>query len=671
MKSTRLAEGLMILVMFLLIFTAYLRSGNSVTFDSAWSIHTSMSLLRGHNADLDEYRGFIDTIGQTHIYATETINGHIYNFYPIGSSIIALPLVAVADQFARVVHGFDLQSYLLHSFAEPIELLIASFLVALTAVVLYRLARLYLSISLALLLTFIFAFCTSAWSTASRVLWQHTASLLMLSLALYLTLLARRRPALIQFISLPLALSYTIRPTNSISIVVFTLYVFIAYRRYLVRYLLWALLVVVPFIVFNESIYHALLSPYYRQYQEFSFATVLPALVGQWLSPSRGLLIYSPVLLLSLFGLLIKIRRKQIDYLDVCLVSIVVLHWLAISIWPMWWGGWSYGPRLFTDMLAYFFYFMIPVFVQAPHWKRWRQAVLAVGTLLLALWSFAIHYRGATDPATLEWNRKPVYVDDYPDRLWDWRDAQFVRGLKWGPPTDLALSGIPILYFDSATYPLLGTNQLRLRRFDVSSAVIAPPEPGWLAISDQQVINPELARLFAGVEAEAHFQTITDHVPYSLYHFDLGQRLSRAALQSRQTVFVSSTAQSVSLPVQLGKVVQLIGYDVKPSPSSDTTDIITYWQALQAVDAPLKLVVQAIDQTGQPLAQEERLDVASRSWLPGDLIAQVNRLTIPAHTASVWIEASLVNSDSGQRLPVMHNGQMVDRRVRLGLLETR
>ncbi len=669
MKSTRRIEWLTTLLVFLLIYTAYLRSGNNVTFDSAWTIHTSMSLLREHNADLDEYRNFLNTAGQTQAYATETIDGHVYNSYPMGSSIIALPIVAAADQLLHLWYGVDLQEYLQHSFSEPLELLIAALLVTLTAFILYRLARLYLPFPAALLLTLIFAFCTSAWSTASRVLWQHTASLLMLSLTLYLALLARRRPALIQFISIPLVLSYTIRPTNSISIVLFTLFVFIAYRRYLARYLLWALLVAVPFFAFNQSIYHAWLSPYYRQYQDFSFATFLPALIGQWLSPSRGLLIYSPVLLLAIFGLLIKIRRKQSELLDVCVLGIIVLHWIAISIWPMWWGGWSYGPRMFTDMLPYFFYFMIPVFQPAPHWKRRPKIALAVLTLLLVAWSFTLHYRGANDPATLEWNRKPVDVDRYSDRLWDWRDAQFARGLKWGTPVDLALSGVPILYFDSATYPLLGTNQLRLRKFDVSSAVIAPPEPGWLAISDQQAIHPELAQLFAGVNAEAHFQTITDHVPYSLYHFDLGQRLSQAALRASQTAVTSSDRQSLALPIQFGRVIQLSGYEVKTSALADAVDIVTYWQVLRSTDEPIKLIVRAMDQNGQPLAQEERLDVASRSWLPGDLIAQANRLSIPRNAALAGIAVSLYNPDSGEKLPVMKNGQAGDSQVLLNQFE--
>lgn len=52
----------------------------------------------------------------------------------------------------------------------------------------------FLNTRYSLLTVFIFAFCTSAWSTGSRALWQHGPSMLMLSAALYLILSAREKP---------------------------------------------------------------------------------------------------------------------------------------------------------------------------------------------------------------------------------------------------------------------------------------------------------------------------------------------------------------------------------------------------------------------------------------------------------------------------------------------
>jgi hypothetical protein len=52
-----------------------------------------------------------------------------------------------------------------------------------------------------------------------RALWQHGPSMLMLTLALWLIVVAHERPWVVQFASLPLAFSYVVRPTNVVSIV--------------------------------------------------------------------------------------------------------------------------------------------------------------------------------------------------------------------------------------------------------------------------------------------------------------------------------------------------------------------------------------------------------------------------------------------------------------------
>ena len=43
--------------------------------------------------------------------------------------------------------------------------------------------------------------------------------------------------------------------------------------------------------------------------------------------------------------------------------------------------------------------------------------------------SFFVHYRGATNQDVYNWNTTPVNIDLAPSRVWDWRDAQFLRGL--------------------------------------------------------------------------------------------------------------------------------------------------------------------------------------------------------------------------------------------------
>ena len=390
--------------------------GIIISFDSRWSIPAARSLLRQGNTDLDEYPRLLEANG---FYAIERIDGHFYSVYPIGASLLATPVVWAVDTLGvRVADG-------------KIEKLTASLIVALTSFLLYLVARRSLDVAGALLTTFVFAFCTGAWSTASRGLWQHGPSMLMLTLALWLITLARDRPWMIQLAGLPVAFSYVIRPSNAIPIVLLSVFVAIEHRRYFLPYLLWTLPVAVPFLLFTLSVYHSPLPPYYAAGKVGHAGTVAEALVGTLMSPSRGLFVFSPILLLSIYGGWLKLRRGG-ELLDWMLAGTVFLHWIALSSFPVWWGGHSFGYRLFSDMVPYLVYFLIPVIALIPTLPARRRAVWVGGFAVLLAISFAIHYRGANTRAVYRWNSEPVNVDADPSRVWDWRDPQFMRGL-WPP----------------------------------------------------------------------------------------------------------------------------------------------------------------------------------------------------------------------------------------------
>ena len=284
-----------------------------------------MSVVKEGNTDLDEYENLIAKYNQ---YAVQNINGHVYYYFPIGSSVLAVPFVFSIDKASNIIFQADLNDYLSQNLAldqfehrlAMIQMFIASLYVALTTVFVYLIGELLFKRKLhSLFLALIFAFCTSAWSMASIELNQHGPSMLMLTIALYLILSSKRRPGLIQFASIPLAFSYVIRPTNSLSILLLTVFVFIQYRKYFVSYILWSLLIAVPFFIYNLKIYGTVLSPYYSPQRVGSSPTFLEALAGNLVSPGRGLFIYSPILLLSILGIFIKARggslRNWMDFL--------------------------------------------------------------------------------------------------------------------------------------------------------------------------------------------------------------------------------------------------------------------------------------------------------------------------------------------------------------------
>lgn len=115
--------------------------------------------------------------------------------------------------------------------------------------------------------------------------------------------------------------------------------------------------------------------------------------------------------------------------LDLLVLGVLLLHWLLISTFMPWWGGHTFGPRLFTDMLPYLLYFLSYFVQRFPTLTRPHQLTLAFPFALCLLISFFIHARGASDFATWLWNTTPNDVNAAPARLWKWRELQFLRGL--------------------------------------------------------------------------------------------------------------------------------------------------------------------------------------------------------------------------------------------------
>ncbi len=442
----------------LLFLGVYLFSGLSrvgTSFDSRWTVYIAMSLARHGVTNLDEYAAVIrasdyyaahcvDAAGHTRIGAPEACDGHWYNSYPIGGPFLETPLVLAAVGVMHALHplvgGFHSSNPVIEGFLRDdydaghalIEMEVASLLLAASTVVMYFIARLYLPVNRAVLLSLLFALATPAYSVAGRGLWQHTPSMLFLAIVIYMLLRAEARPTLAAWAGLPVALSYTCRPTDSLFVIVFTAYVAIRHRRHLFWYLLAAAPVATAFLAYNLSVYHSILSPYYQSplsgFYPHNWPKLAVGLAGNLISPSRGLFVYAPVFLFAVWTM---IRQKWITPLSPWLAALVLTHWLAVSayIWS-WWGGMCYGPRFFTDLTPVFVLFLIPYF------KDWIALSRAMRTafVALALISLALSLRGGWSYAVYLWNVDPQSVDRHPERNWDWSDPPFLRWRVNVPP---------------------------------------------------------------------------------------------------------------------------------------------------------------------------------------------------------------------------------------------
>lgn len=445
LKHPHVRRCLPYIALFLVAYSTHFMSGVIASGDSRWYVPGAYSLIYEGDLTLDEYPEMLE---EHEYYWVDRVGEHWYTRFPIGMSLLSAPFVLVLDQAATLLFYVlpGLEQRIIETSVKPldevtvltmywrIELVIACFFMAVAGLLMFRIGREYLSPSRALIVTFWFLYCTSVWSTGSRALGQHCGSILMITLALWGLVLAKRSPRLIQFVALPLAFSYVIRPTNSLPIIAFTLYVVIAHRQYLLRYFGWALMVAVPFFIYNWAVYGSILSPYYLPQQQLGEASpyevdYLNGMMGLLFSPARGLFVYSPLFLFSFVGAWMGYRSTK-DALYLIFAGLFVVYWLLLMTFGDWWGGHSYGPRYFSDLSPLFIYLMIPVLkVDFRPWTRWRIA-LASGLVIVSVVSFGMHFQGATELACWEWNRFPKDVNVSPARLWDWKDAPFLRGVR-------------------------------------------------------------------------------------------------------------------------------------------------------------------------------------------------------------------------------------------------
>jgi len=440
--KTKIFSASILVSIFVIVLLSHFFSTNITSGDSAYSIHTAMSIIKECNIDLDEYEEIIQA-KKNQFYCVKQLNGHYYFSYPLGASILSVPFVYLADKILPLlVSSFpSFEKYIRNRVDLPfgsidpitahslVEVFIASILVALTALCIYFTAKNSLGVKSALLVTFIFAFCTAAWSTASRALWPHGPSMLMLAITLLIILRSRKTPYLIPLASIPLAFSYIIRPTNIVSIILFTLFIFLHYRRFFVFYFSGLVFILGIFFVFNYITYESMISPTYISQAVLPGRNFAEGLLGVLFSPSRGLFIFSPIFFFVLLGIFLKIKHHQFEILDRYVLGIIFFHWLMIGTFPRWWAGWSFGPRYFSDIIPYLIYFLFPVLRyqrMLKGIKRWAYNGLFYCFLIF---SFFVHFRGAMRADVLYWNSLPVSIDLTLERLWEWKDIQFLRGL--------------------------------------------------------------------------------------------------------------------------------------------------------------------------------------------------------------------------------------------------
>jgi hypothetical protein len=396
-------------------------------------------VLRYQRLDFDALIGTTPPAGLLPYYL-QYASGHYYSSYPILPGLLSLPVYAVP---------FTLRGGLSIPGTKPLAKISAALLAALSVVFVYLSVRHLEGEPAATIISTVYAFGTSTWSVSSQALWGHGPAALFLAVAVYALVRADSRPVLLWLAGLSIGLMVACRPTLGVAAGTLLAYALWRHRRWGAVAGLAAALAVAPFLAYNVFAFGSVQGGYqwinatHRQFHGVDGVWSTPlgiGLLGILVSPSRGLLVYSPVLVFGLAGAILVWTHPCRHLLAPLAVALGVTI-LMLAKYSVWWGGHAYGPRLLTDVLPLLAILIVPVWTRIER----SRAQTAVFTGLFAV-SVGIQAIGAfyyPSPREVDWNSAPRDVDAAHERLWDWRDAQIPRLIRNGPrPLPLGL-GVP------------------------------------------------------------------------------------------------------------------------------------------------------------------------------------------------------------------------------------
>jgi len=432
-RTAGTARALPILV-FLGSFTVFLGSPNHQMTDSGYALLVSENLIRHGDLDLERYQ--LESVPGSN-YRLERTGAHTTYFFPVASSILSIPFVALGHLAGQSVVRPN------GTYATKVEgrqeAILAALLMAAFTVIAFCTARLVLPVSSSLAIALVGAFGTQVYSTASRTLWSDTWALVLVAGAIYLLVRSAVRGdgrRLFWLATLECWATF-VRPTSGLTLAATAFYLLIVDRRASWAFFAAAALWLTAFVA---DALHRFGTPFPSYFHDRLGPPSGEALLGTLMSPSRGLLVCVPATLAVVW--ICWRHRKALRFVPLLRMaaSVCLAHWLVISAFDKWWGGHCFGARLATGMVPWLLVLAILGLDGArrdlPGATTSRRYVSAAVVALLCGLSIAINSAGAISARAVGWNLTPTNIDLDTARLWSWHHPQTLAGLGEPTPSD-------------------------------------------------------------------------------------------------------------------------------------------------------------------------------------------------------------------------------------------
>lgn len=397
---------------FLCLALYFAHFGSRARPESIPAPYAAWSLVRHASFDVSGYpeleRFVPDTISRL-------ADGRWLSRLPPGSAIAALPFVApLALLLEKPLTGRTMQQ---------LGKLVGAAHAAAAAVLFYFLCQV-LAPAGARIATLVFAFGSCVFSVASQALWPHGPALFWLTLALYLLVTRGERRGWVCFAWVGFALGMAVAISPATALFGLATIAGFGWRgrwRSISVLGLGALLPLAALYAYNTHYFGQPISGAYVGLASEWATPMAVGLSGLLVAPSRGLLVYTPALLLVPWGIgaLVARRAGGGNFARTMLffwLGGVVASLLLFARSTSWSGEWSYGPRYLIESLPVLCG-MFALAVASPRFASDRGRRIVA---LLAAVSVTIHVVGVFGDDRGAWHRR------HPEsmQLFELRDTQ-------------------------------------------------------------------------------------------------------------------------------------------------------------------------------------------------------------------------------------------------------
>lgn len=427
-----------ILCLFCIVFFIY--NLNGIPKASGDTIPASLlpfSILENHNLFLDQFYPYFEPNFERAYWAFE-INGHFLSIYPIVTPVFVTPLYILPFLLMKLTHiPFDMFHPGFSLIVPFMEKLSASLIASISTIFVFLSVRELINKKVAIIVALIFAFATNTWTISSQSLWQHGLVELFLAMSIYLVLINEKHSSnnIIIILGIISGLFLFNRPVDSILLIPIIYYVSELRDRRTAYYFCALFISGIPFALYNFYYFEDLFGGMrYLLYLFDGHPGFIMPFMGLLISPNRGLFVYTPILLFSIWGYFKMLRmtnRKIRNFFMIMGISILALIAVYASF-GVWWAGWSYGPRFLTGMLPAFAMFL-GIYIKNIDLKikNINNLLVVCFFALFLIWSVFAQIVGAFYYPNGCWDGTPN-VDLHPEKCWYWNDTQIMRSFNAG-----------------------------------------------------------------------------------------------------------------------------------------------------------------------------------------------------------------------------------------------